>query len=217
MTILERKGNEMESVDVNKATLLLIEYQNEWLGKDSKLKNLMKDKEQFEESIQNSKKVLEYARKIGMNIMHVPLIVDNDYKEFGKEKAKLGLRAVIQQVNTWQDDAKEFHKDFKPLNGEFVVSGRVGASGFAGSNLDSILRNNKIEDLFLIGYATNVCVESTLREAHDKGYNAYVISNATSAFTQEQKEFFEEHIIHHFGGLLKTSEFLTIKPITNFI
>jgi nicotinamidase-related amidase len=201
----------MDAIDINKSALVLIEYQEEWLGENSKLKDLMKDQEQFENSRINSKRVLEYARKIGMNIAHVPLIVSNDYKELGKEKATLGLRAAIQKAGTWQNESKNFHKDFIPQKDEFIIGGRVGASGFAGSNLDTILRNNKIDNLFLTGYATNVCVESTLREAHDKGYNTYVISDATSAFTKEQKDFFEKHIIHHFGKILTTSKFLRLQ------
>ncbi|XPV70465.1 MAG: isochorismatase family protein [Halarcobacter sp.] len=197
-------------IDIKKSALVLIEYQNEWLDEDSKLEHLMKDKKQFEESNINSKKVLEHGRKIGMSIIHVPFIVSNDYKEFGKEKAKLGLRAVIQKVNTWQGKSKDFHNDFLPKEDEFIVSGRLGVSGFAGSNLNEILRNNGIENIFLIGYATNVCVESTFREAHDKGYNTYVISDATSAFTKEQKEFFELNIVPHFGALLDTKEFLDL-------
>jgi len=147
----------------------------------------MKDKQQFEASIKNSKEVLEYARKIGMKIVHIPLIVSDDYKEFGSG-AKYGLRAVIPQVFTWQGDKKSFHKDFIPKNDEFVVSGRLGASGFAGSNLDSILRNNNISTLYLTGFATNVCVESTFKE---------------------EKEFFLKNIVHHFGKSILTKEFIS--------
>jgi len=195
----------MEKIDIKTSALILIEYQNEWLDKKSKLYSFMKDKVQFEASIKNSKEVLEYARTISMRIVHIPLVVSDDYKEFGSG-VKYGLRAVIPQVFTWQGDKKSFHKDFIPKDDEFVISG--GASGFAGSNLDSILRNNNITTLYLIGFATNVCVESTLREAHDKGYNTLVIADATSSFTKEEKEFFLQNIIHHFWKSILTKEFI---------
>jgi nicotinamidase-related amidase len=197
-------------IDVKKSALVLIEYQNEWLGKGSKLEHLIEDKKQFEESKLNSKIILEHARKIKMNIVHVPFIVSDDYKEFGKNNAKFGLRAIIPKVKTWQGNSKIFHTDFTPKDNEFIISGRVGASGFASSNLDIILKNNGIEDIFLIGYATHICVESTFREAHDKGYNTYVISDATSAFQKEQQDFFEKNIVHHYGELLYTKDFLLI-------
>ncbi|OCL84208.1 Peroxyureidoacrylate/ureidoacrylate amidohydrolase RutB [Arcobacter porcinus] len=206
---LYSKENEMQIIDPKDSALLLIEYQNEWLDENSKLYNLMKDKKQFEESIKNSKEALEFARKIGMNVVHIPLILSDDYKEFGN--GQYGLRAVIPQVKTWQGKSKNFHKDFIPKENEFVVSGRLGASGFAGSNLDSILRNNGIKTLYMTGFATNVCVESTFREAHDKGYNSIVIDDATSSFTKEEKEFFIKNIVHHFGANISTKNFINSK------
>ncbi|TLS72612.1 isochorismatase family protein [Aliarcobacter thereius] len=207
---LYSKENKMQEIDTKSSALLLIEYQNEWLDKKSKLYGFMKDKKQFEASIKNSKEALEYARNIGMKIIHIPLVLSDDYKEFGND-AKYGLRAVIPQVKTWQDKNKDFHKDFLPKEEDFVVSGRLGASGFAGSNLDAILKNNGIKTLYMTGFATNVCVESTFREAHDKGYNAIVIDDATSSFTKEEKEFFIKNIVHHFGLNISTKEFLTSK------
>ncbi|RBQ31715.1 isochorismatase [Arcobacter sp. FW59] len=206
---LYSKDIKMEEIDISDSALVLIEYQNEWLDENSKLYKLMKDKKQFEESIKNSKISLEFARKIGMKVVHIPLILSDDYKEFGN--GQYGLRAVISQVKTWQGKSKDFHKDFAPKENEFIVSGRLGASGFAGSNLDSILRNNGIKTLYMTGYATNVCVESTFREAHDKGYNSIVIDDATSSFTKEEKEFFIKNIVHHFGANISTKNFINSK------
>jgi nicotinamidase-related amidase len=51
-------------------------------------------------------------------------------------------------------------------------------------------------------------VESTFRDGHEKGYNTYVISDATSAFNKVQQEYFLSEIVHHFGEHLTTSEFV---------
>ena len=205
----------MKEIDPRRSALILIEFQNAWLGENAKLASLMLDTAQFETSKQKALQALTYARKIGMHVIHVPFIVSGDYRELGGANARLGLRAAIQNAGTWQGEAEDFSKTFAPSAQEFIASGRIGASGFAGSNLDAILRNNGIETLFLTGYATNVCVESTLREAHDRGYNAYVVSDAVSAFTREQKAFFETHIVHHFGALLCADEFAAMRAVTS--
>lgn len=207
---LYAKDNKMENINIQNSALVLIEYQNEWLDVNSKLYKLMRDKKQFIDSIENSKKALEHARNIGMKVIHVPLLISDDYREFGVN-AKYGLRAVIPQVQTWQGTNKDFHKDFMPNKSEFIVTGRVGASGFAGSNLENILRNNEIDTIYLMGYATNICVESTFREAHDKGFNSIVISDATSSFTKDEKEFFLKNIVHHYGESILTKEFSNLK------
>jgi nicotinamidase-related amidase/ketosteroid isomerase-like protein len=197
----------MKTIPASSA-LLLIEFQNEWLGKEGKLPDLMKDKMQFENSKVVAKKVLEATRDSAVEVIHVPLHLSSDYREYGKDRAKFGLRQAIQAFGTWKPYGLQFAKGFEPQENEFVVSGRIGASAFAGSNLDSYLRNNGIERLYLMGYATNVCVESTLRDAHDHGYETLVIHDATAAFTQEQKEFFLQNIVHHFGASMSADAFI---------
>ncbi|AZI55547.1 cysteine hydrolase [Epilithonimonas vandammei] len=200
------KMNAQEQV---KSALVLIETQNEWMHKDGKLnKGLVKDKEMMQTSISNIEKALEYARKNGIEVIHVGLRFQKGYPELANGKS--GLRKAIPNAGTFpiNEFGSQFYETVKPIEGEFIVTGRVGASGFTGSNLDAYLRNNKIENLYLVGYATHVCVESTLRDAHDKGYNTFVISDATSAFNRMQQDYVLSEIVHHFGEHLTTSEFI---------
>lgn len=193
-----------------KSALILIETQNEWMHPDGKLyKGLVKDKEMMQTSIDNIERALDYARKNNIEVIHVGLRFEKGYPELANGKS--GLRKAIPNAGTFpiNEFGSQFYETVKPIEGEFVVTGRVGASGFTGSNLDVYLRNNKIENLYLVGYATHVCVESTLRDAHDKGYNTYLISDATSAFNRTQQEYVLSEIVHHFGEHLTTSAFIT--------
>lgn len=192
-----------------KSALILIETQNEWMHPEGKLnKALVKDKEMMQTSIANIEKALEYARKNNEEVIHVGLRFEKGYPELANGKS--GLRKAIPNAGTFpiNEFGSQFYENVKPIEGEFVVTGRVGASGFTGSNLDVYLRNNKIENLYLVGYATHVCVESTFRDGHEKGYNTYVISDATSAFNQTQQSYFLSEIVHHFGEHLTTDEFI---------
>ena len=192
-----------------KSALILIETQNEWMHKDGKLnKALVKDREMMQTSIDNIEKALEYAQKNGIEVVHVGLRFEKGYPELANGKS--GLRKAIPNAGTFpvNEFGSQFYETVKPIEGEFIVTGRIGASGFTGSNLDAYLRNNKIENLYLVGYATHVCVESTLRDAHDKGYNTFIISDATSAFNRKQQDYVLNEIVHHFGEHLTTSEFV---------
>lgn len=192
----------------SKSALLLIETQNEWMHVNGKLrKALLEDENMMLNSISNIEKSLEFARKEEIPVIYVRLQFEKGYPELANGQS--GLRKAIPNAGTFPKNGfgAEFYKSVSPLDGEFIVSGRMGASGFAGSNLDAYLRNNKIENLYLAGYATHVCVESTLREAHDIGYNTFVISDATSAFNRKQQNYFLSEIIHHFGEHLTTEEF----------
>lgn len=65
---------------INNSALIMIEFQNEWLGKKAKLSKLMKDKKQFENSIRQAKRALDAARNTGLPVVHVGLMLNGDYK-----------------------------------------------------------------------------------------------------------------------------------------
>lgn len=192
-----------------KSALILIEYQNEWLSPVSKLNGLIKDREQFDLSVKNARRVLDAARQgeiEEIDVIHVTMTLEPSYSLFGK--ADYGLRAVIPKAQTWLGTQADIHPDFAPVAGEYVIRERAGASAFAGTTLDSYLRNNNIQELYLMGYALHVCVESTFRQAHDLGYKTNVIYDASAAFTKEQQDYFLSEIAHHYGHALSTEQFL---------
>ncbi|MCT3664363.1 cysteine hydrolase [Elizabethkingia anophelis] len=192
-----------------KTALILIETQNEWMHSEGKLKKLLiTDEQMMKNSITNIEKALNYARQNDIQIIHVGLRFEKGYPEMGSGKS--GLRKAIPKAGTFKinEFGLQFYETVKPMNDEFVVTGRLGASSFTASNLDTYLRNNRIENLYLAGYATHVCVESTLRDAHDKGYNTFLLSDATAAFNKKQQDYVLQEIVHHFGEHLTTKEFV---------
>lgn len=195
---------------LQQSALLLVEFQKEWLNPEGKLAHLFQDKMQMEESVKNAVRITEAARMAGISIVHSGLSFSENYTELGK--ATEGLRAAIPKHKTFlcNTHGSEFAEPFVPQKNEFVVAGRTGASVFAGSNLDSYLRNNTITTLYIMGYAMHVCVESTIRAAHDLGYQVVLIADASAAFTAVQKQYVLEEIMHHFGKSISTQEFLKL-------
>ena len=197
------------AIEKSRTALVFIEFQSEWLAEDGVLfQRLIKDKEAFRAAVSKAEFVLDAARMKGWNIAHAGLDLRDDptYRLFAGGKDALGLRAAIPHAGTWTGNGAAFFPPFVPLSGEFVSHGRSGASVLKNSNLDAFLRNNRIDTIILMGFATHVCVESTLREAHDSGLNVYVVTDACAAFTRVQDDYFSQHIIHHFGvGITSTS------------
>lgn len=182
----------------------MVEFQNDWLDPKSALNPFMKDREQFESSITNGRKLLEFARKNNWHIIHAGYVFSEDYAELGNRNS--GMWGLIKQTQTFKLGSKgsEYHPDFLPQDGEFEVSGRTGVSVFSGSNLDIYLRNNAIDEICIAGYALHACVESTFREAHDKGYIGTVVSDASATFSKEMKENFLQNIVYVFGKQITT-------------
>lgn len=184
-----------------RTAIVFIEFQEEWLGSEGILFDLLiRDKEEFLIAKENAARVLEAARKNGWMIAHAGLDLrkDPEYLVFGE--SAMGMNGAIPRAGTWTGDGAKFIEPFIPAKGEFVVQGRSGASVLKNSNLDAFLRNNRIDTIVLLGFATHVCVESTMREAHDMGIKAWVVTDGAAAFTKAQHEYFLGNILHHFGG-----------------
>jgi nicotinamidase-related amidase len=201
-----------QTIAKDRAALIFVEFQEEWIGENPSLTNiLVKDKQGMGRATAAAARVLEAARADGWNVVHAPLDLSNDpdYLIFGRGEGKLGLRGVIPRLKAWQAEGSRFVAPFVPRESEFVLRGRSGASVFTNSTLDAYLRNNGIDTIVLMGFATHVCIESTLRHAHDLGYNVYVVNDGVAAFEPEQQRYFERHVLHHFGEGITSEELIS--------
>ena len=109
----------------------------------------------------------------------------------------------------------EFHPEFGPRDGDVVVLEHWGQSGFANTDLDAQLTQRGIENIILVGFVANTCIESTARFGMELGYHVTLITDATAAFEQEGM-----HAAHAVNGprfahaMLTTAELLALLPGT---
>ncbi len=109
----------------------------------------------------------------------------------------------------------EFHPEFGPRDGDVVVLEHWGQSGFANTDLDAQLTQRGIENIILVGFVANTCIESTARFGMELGYHVTLITDATAAFEQEGM-----HAAHTVNGprfahaILTTAELLALLPAT---
>lgn len=180
------------------AALVLIEFQREWLDATGGMQPYIQDRVQFDAAVSHAVRVLQAARDAHLPVIHVGYDFEAGHPELGR--VRYGLREILRTSGLFSGEGSQFAPDFAPRAGEFVARGRIGVSAFAGSNLDGFLRNNRIERLYLSGFALQTCVESTLRDAHDRGYEAVVVEDATAAFTPEQREYVLDRVVPIFGA-----------------
>ncbi|HEY3118653.1 MAG TPA: isochorismatase family cysteine hydrolase [Chloroflexota bacterium] len=77
--------------------------------------------------------------------------------------------------------------DLNPRPDELLLEKQT-LSPFNGTPLEQVLRNMGIENLIIGGLLTNAAVETTARDAGDRGFNAMVIEEACAALTAEEHE-----------------------------
>lgn len=189
-----------------RSALLLIEFQHEWLHPSGRLHHLAAPG-LLELATARAARALGAARERGLPIVHAGLRFAPGHPELGH--ARHGLRAGIKRVGSFRADGpgSGFVAPFVPEGDEFVVAGRIGASAFAGSNLDAYLRAQEIRQLYLAGFALHVCVAATAWAAQDLGYAVTILDDAVAAFDEQQQTTTLEHVVHHFGERLGVAGF----------
>ncbi|MDO8635672.1 MAG: isochorismatase family cysteine hydrolase [Dehalococcoidia bacterium] len=93
--------------------------------------------------------------------------------------------------------------ELAPVPGELVIN-KTSFSAFNSTGIDSTLRNMGIEYLVITGTATNVCVETTARDAADKGYRAIIVEDAVATVTPEFQEVTLKGFACNFGRVETT-------------
>jgi ureidoacrylate peracid hydrolase len=78
----------------------------------------------------------------------------------------------------------EVHPELAPLPGEKVIF-KHRYSAFYNTDLETVLRCLKVEDVVIAGTMTNMCCESTARDAYYRDYRVFFLADGTGSITEE--------------------------------
>ena len=76
--------------------------------------------------------------------------------------------------------------DCAPVDGEIVLD-KPGKGAFYATDLGEILKSRGVTHLVLAGVTTEVCVQTTMREANDRGYECLLVEDATESYFPQFK------------------------------
>ncbi|MHB1640520.1 MAG: hydrolase [Candidatus Dormibacteria bacterium] len=119
-----------------------------------------------------------------------------------------GLRPVVDQPAPWQSPPQgwdEIVPELGPRAGDHVVRKRQWGA-FYGTDLDLRLRRRGIETILLCGISTNVGVESTARDAYERGYQQVFVEDACSARAAEDHAFVFRTVFPRIGRVRQADE-----------
>ncbi len=167
-----------------KKSLIIIDYINEICHKDGAFgcyPMLAKN-----QSVAKLNKVIFHARKENWLVIWVIVAFDKNYLEantkspiFSKAKEYKKL-----QRGTW---GTEIISDLDYQEDELIIF-KNAVNPFYGTNLDQILRNNGVGEIYIAGVSTEVAVQSAVRDAHDRGYKVTVISDCCGSSHKDRHD-----------------------------
>jgi nicotinamidase-related amidase len=171
--------------NASKTALLIIDLQNlcahpqGWMGRlatDQGKPDHLKERFDFiEEITPNVKRLLDHARKIGVEVFHIRVA-------FRTRTTRDGKRQLLNKLQ----DTPLLPMDFdiidalKPLDDEIIID-KSSVSAFNSTAIDQILRNMGRDMLWICGVVTEGCVELTTRDAADKGYYCTLVTDGCAS------------------------------------
>ena len=167
------------------SALLVLDFINDIVHVDGKFTataNFVKE----HQVIDHANQVIAYARQNEIPIVFVKVGFNTGYPEcpthspvFGRAKEFNAL-----QLNTW---GTEFHEkmDIKPQD---LVITKHRVSAFYATPLEAFLRANQIHTLIITGVSTDMAVQTTAREAHDRDYKVVIVADACGAGSLESHQ-----------------------------
>ena len=181
-----------EPIEINLArtALIVVDMQNSYGSKGGMLDVAGRDISGVPPIIEVHHRLLDTARKAGIRIIYLQMTYKPDLSDAGgpdspnyhkqvgvammRKRPELDGKFLVKGTWDWK-----IIKGLEPQPGDWVVE-KPRYSGFCGTALDSLLRSEDIRYVILTGVATNVCVESTAREAFFKEFWPIVVEDAVS-------------------------------------
>lgn len=189
MEVIVPAKPELIKLDIARTALIIVDMQNAFCKKDGLFDVMgMLDEAKAKRVIETDKRVIEASRRKGIKVIYLRMGYQSDFSNAGGPESpnywKEGGLVAAREHPEWKDRFLiigswdwEIIDELKPQPEDIAVD-KNRYSGFTNTELDAILRIHNIKYLVFIGIATNICVESTLRDAFFHEYFPVLVSDA---------------------------------------
>ena len=188
------------------SALLVIDMQRDFLESGGFGAALGNDVARLGAVVPKVKALLEACRNAAMTIVHTREGHRPDLSDCppakrlrGSPKLRIGDAGPMGRILVIGEPGHAIVPELAPRAGEIVLD-KPGKGAFYATALGEILRIRGITHLLFAGVTTEVCVQTTMREANDRGYDCLLVEDATESYFPEFKRATLEMIVAQ-GGI----------------
>jgi nicotinamidase-related amidase len=137
--------------------------------------------------------LLAHCRTLRMTIVHTRESHKPDLSDCppakrlrGSPTFRIGDRGPMGRILVAGEPGNDIVPALKPLADEIVID-KPGKGAFYATELQKILQARNITHLLFAGVTTEVCVQTSIREANDRGYDCLLVEDATESYVESFK------------------------------
>ena len=192
---------------MSKKALVLIGFQNDYFAKDGILNSVVEESINVLNIVKNIEALISACLDSEeFIIISTPINFTQDYSELNEP---VGILKTIKEVGAFQagNRGAEAIDEIKQFGDQIIeVKGKKGLNAFAGTELQRILDDNQVTDVFLAGCVCSICIDSTGRSASEKGFKVTMIGDCITGRTMFEHQYYLENIFPLYASTILSSE-----------
>ena len=173
------------------SALIIIDMQRDFLDAGGYVATAGLDFNALRKPIPHIRTLLDFARKNKLLVIHTREGHRPDMRDCPPAKltrcrnagAEIGSKGPLGKLLIRGEFGHDIIDELKPIYGEPIID-KPGYGAFHQTDLTQILMSHQITHLLICGVTTEVCVQSTLREAVDRGYECVLVADACGSAHQ---------------------------------
>ncbi len=178
---------------VDRTALIVIDMQRDFLEPGGFGEALGNDVARVLPAVAPIRALLDAFRARGMPIVHTKEVHRPDLsdcppskRERGRGLLTIGDLGPMGRILVSGEPGSDIVPELAPLPGETVIE-KPGKGAFYATPLQDVLSGLGVTHLLFTGVTTEVCVQTTMREANDRGYESLLVEDATESYFPEFK------------------------------
>ena len=173
--------------------LVVIDMQRDFAEEGGFGASLGNDVSRVTRIVPDVKRLIEGFRAAGLPVIHTMECHRPDLSDLppakrnrGAPTLRIGDDGPMGRILIAGEPGTAILPELAPVNGEIVIE-KPGKGAFYATPLGDILKDKGISQLVFAGVTTEVCVQTTMREANDRGYECLLVEEATESYFPEFK------------------------------
>jgi biuret amidohydrolase len=187
-TMLLEAEPEPIALELDKTALVIIDMQRDFLLPGGFGETLGNDVSLLTSAVAPCRGVLDAARRHGLLVIHtreghLPDLSDAPAAklERGHPSLRIGAPGPMGRILIRGEPGHDIIPELYPVAGEVVID-KPGKGAFYHTDLELLLEDRGIDNLIVCGVTTEVCVNTSVREANDRGYRCVVLSDCCASY-----------------------------------
>jgi biuret amidohydrolase len=177
--------------DPTRTALVCIDFQRDFVEPGGFGETLGNDVSTLRSAIAPTERVLAAARQLDLTVIHTreghrPDLADlfPAKRNRGAPTLRIGDEGPMGRILIRGSRGHDIIPELYPTAGEVVLD-KPGKGAFYAPDLDERLRELRVRSLVVCGVTTEVCVQTTVREANDRGYECLVLEDCVASYFPE--------------------------------